>query len=722
MVKKFQNRRILKVFTLIVIVFSVLTVNVFIVSVLGYHVNSGTNVKEVVQGIHTVEQPIYAKRGNILDIKNNILVEDMNTYTLNAYIAEDRFDIGNVPAYVTDKEAAATTISTILNAPYDFVYERLNADAKQIEFGTYGKYVTVQQKEALENSGITGLGFTPAIKRDYYSSRFATTLLGLTVFDEKLEQQVGVMGIEEYYDDVLNGENGVEVYRQDSGMYRFDTIDSLSHEATDGKNVKLTIDKIIQSSLDNALNQFINKEDIQASEAWGAIMNVKTGAILAISDAPSFDVEDPNTLYLNRATEYEYEPGSTMKTITYAVGINEGAISPEDLYDGKPFYLRTDPDTGAVSRASTPGPYTVTIHNPSGEVYPIITFKEGFQRSSNVMIAELLTNKMNTDIFQDYMHRLGFYEKTGFGRVPEATGTELWGYHHEKITNGFGQGSTVTMLQILQSHSAVFGDGTVIKPYIVDSIIDPNTGNVEFQAKVQKGEKVFKEETVQLVRDALYENVNVQTFGNHRYKMDEVSIMGKSGTAEMVIDGQYSKSTYLYSAVLAFPYEDPEYVFYYAYIANDGHRTWSAAEQVKDVIKTVISTYPSETNGTSDDDDKVVHKSEIENYINRPVVDVRNELKEQGYNVVVLGNGSTVIDQYPKQGVTLLNSERVILLTKKEGLVIPDLKNWSLKEVNAWSNFAKIEVVISGSGFVKTQSYPVGTAVVKDMTLTVELE
>ena len=104
------------------------------------------------------------------------------------------------------------------------------------------------------------------------------------------------------------------------------------------------------------------------------------------------------------------------------------------------------------------------------------------------------------------------------------------------------------------------------------------------------------------------------------------------------------------------------------------------------------------------------------------MVDVRNELKEQGYNVVVLGNGSTVIDQYPKQGVTLLNSERVILLTKKEGLVIPDLKNWSLKEVNAWSNFAKIEVVISGSGFVKTQSYPVGTAVVKDMTLTVELE
>lgn len=720
--KRTQNRRIFLLFTLIVLVFSILTVNVFVVSVMGYHFGSKTDIKEVVQGIHTVYDPVYAKRGNILDINDNILVQDTEAYTVYAYIAPDRFGINNVPAYVTDKEGAASILATILDAPYDFILGSLNSDAKQVEFGLYGKYITPQQKRDLESHEIPGLGFVPAIKRDYYSSRFATTLLGITRFNEKTQLQDGIMGIEKYYDDVLTGRNGLEVYRQDFDAYRFDTIESLSYEAENGKHIKLTIDKILQSALDNALNNFLTKEEIQAKEAWGAIIDIETGAILAMSDAPAFDVEDENTLYINRATEYEYEPGSSMKTITYAVGLNEGAIKPDDLFDGKTFYLKTDPDTGAVSRVGSPGNNTVTINNPEQEIYPVITFKEGFQRSSNVMIAELLTNKMNPEIFKDYMERLGFYKSTQVGRIPEASGTELWGYHHEKVTNGYGQGSTVTMLQLLQAHTAIFGDGTVIKPYIVDSIIDPNTGNTEYQATVQKGEKVFTSETAQLVRDAMYENVNVQQFGNHRYKMDDISVMAKSGTAEMVIDGQYSPDTYIFSAMLGFPYENPKYAFYYAYQASRWHRHWSAAEDVKNVIKTVIATYPVDINEEPDEGDKAVRKEELENYINRPISEVTQLLKSQGHEVVVLGNGSTVIDQYPQKGVTLLNNERILLLSQYENMVVPDMTGWSLKEVNAWSNFANIEVVISGSGFVRKQSISPNTQIVPDMSIRVDLE
>ena len=720
--KRTQNRRIFLLFTLIVLVFSILTVNVFVVSVMGYHFGSKTDIKEVVQGIHTVYDPVYAKRGNILDINENILVQDTEAYTVYAYIAPDRFGINNVPAYVTDKEGAASILATILDAPYDYILGSLNSDAKQVEFGLYGKYITPQQKRDLESHEIPGLGFVPAIKRDYYSSRFATTLLGITRFNENTQLQDGIMGIEKYYDDVLTGKNGLEVYRQDFDSYRFDTIESLSYEAENGKHIKLTIDKILQSALDNALNNFLTKEEMQAKEAWGAIIDIETGAILAMSDAPAFDVEDENTLYINRATEYEYEPGSSMKTITYAVGLNEGAIKPDDLFDGKTFYLKTDPDTGAVSRVGSPGNNTVTINNPEQEIYPVITFKEGFQRSSNVMIAELLTSKMDPEIFKDYMERLGFYKSTQVGRIPEASGTELWGYHHEKITNGYGQGSTVTMLQLLQAHTAIFGDGTVIKPYIVEAIIDPNTGNTEYQATVQKGEKVFTSETAQLVRDAMYENVNVQQFGNHRYKMDDISVMAKSGTAEMVIDGKYSPDTYIYSAMLGFPYENPKYAFYYAYQASRWHRHWSAAEDVKNVIKTVIATYPVDINEEPDEGDQAVRKEELENYINRPISEVTELLKSQGHEVVVLGNGSTVIDQYPQKGVTLLNNERILLLSQYENMVVPDMTGWSLKEVNAWSNFANIEVVISGSGFVSKQSISPNTQIVPDMSIRVDLE
>lgn len=703
------------------IIFSVLIVNVFVVSVLGYHVNSKTDIKEVVEGIHTVYEPVYAKRGNILDINDNVLVEDAEAYTLYAYIADDRFGINNVPAYVTDKEAAATTIAKVLDAPYSEILEYLNMDAKQVEFGSYGKYISASQKRELEASGITGLGYTPAVKRDYYSSRFATTLLGMTRFDEETKLQEGIMGIEQYYNDVLSGTNGESVYRQDSSQYRFDTIDSLSYEAKNGKNIRLTVDKIIQSSLDNALNNFLTLEEINADEAWGAVVNLKTGAILAISDAPSFDVEDENTLYLNRATEYEYEPGSTMKTITYAIGLNEGAMTPDDLFDGKPFYLRTDPETGALSRATSPGPYTVTINNPSQEVYPIITFKEGLQRSSNVMIAELLTNRLSTNVYNDYLHKLGFFEEVGIGRIPEADGVELWNYHHEVITTGYGQGSMVTMLQLIQAHTAVFGDGAVTKPYIVDSVIDTKTGNLEYQASVQKGEQLFDEETVQSVRDALYGNVYVTRFGNQRYAMEEVNMMAKSGTAEIVIDGQYSNRKYIYSAVLAFPYEDPEYIVYYAYKANAGHRLGAASTEIKNVIKTVITTYPLDTM-VDNETDSVVHQGEIGNYVNKSVKDAVANLKEQGYDVVVIGDGKTVLNQYPQKGTSLLNNERVLLLSKIENMKVPNMSKWSLKEVNAWANFANIEIVMKGSGFVKAQSIAPNTTVTDGMVLTVELE
>lgn len=718
---KLRNRRIFKLFALIVVVFSILTVNVFVVSVLGYHVNSGTNIKEVVDGIHTVEAPIYAKRGRILDVNGNVLVEDTEAFTLHAYVAPDRFGIGNTPAYVTDKDQAADEISKILKAPRDFVLSQLNADAKQVEFGVYGKYITPDQKKQLEETEITGLGFIPVLKRDYYSSQFATTLLGMTTFNEEKKVQQGIMGIEQYYDDVLSGTNGLEVYRQDRDQYRFDTIDSLSYDSKDGSHVKLTIDKIIQSSLDSSLNRLLTHEEVNASEAWGAVLDIKTGKILAISDAPSFDIDDENTIYMNRATEYEYEPGSTMKTLTYAAAINEGVIKPDDRFDGDTFYLYTDPDTGKGQRVSSPGPNTATIHNPSQEIYPMITYEEGFQRSSNVMIAELLTDKLNTEIFREYLHKLGFFKPVNIGRIPEGVGTELWQYHHEKVTNGFGQGSTVTMLQLLQAHTAIFGDGTIVKPYIIDSIINPDTNEVEYQAETQVGERIFKEETAQLVRDAMYRNVNEKQYGNHRFKMDEINIMAKSGTSQIVIDGAYSNDTFLFSAMLGFPYENPQYAFYFAYIADEWHRSWVSADILKNVIKTTIVTYPVDTN-LDEVTPQDVQGSKLDNHINRPIGEVTSELNESGYQVIVLGDGKTVIDQYPKKGVKLLSNERVLLLTEKSNMSVPNMSGWSLKEVNAWANFARLEIITEGSGFVKEQSIAPKTKINQDMKIKVRLE
>lgn len=696
-----------------------LIINVFIVSIKGYHINSKTDFKSAVENIHTVESPIIAKRGRILDYQNDVLVEDNAAYTVYAYIGDDRFD-GDEPAYVVDKEDAAEKIAKVLDLDYEFVLKRLNADAKQVEFGSEGKEITSSQKDTLESYEIPGLGFSPVLVRGYYSSSLGSTLIGMTTYNENLNRQEGIMGVEKYYDDVLTGKNGVEVYRQDRDLYRFDNLESLSEPAEDGKDIKLTIDKIIQSSLDKALNNILVNKNVRAKEAWGALVDIETGRVLALADAPAFNANDPETLYINRGTEYQYEPGSTMKTLTYAMALNEEAINPEDTFDGSSYYFQID-GNGVGKRVPSSSNYTDVIHNPFQSNYGTITMLEGYQRSSNVMIAEIMEKHLIKEAFPRYMHDLGFYEPVKIGKLPEADGYELWEHYHEKLTNGFGQGSAVTMLQLLQAHTAVFGDGSVVKPYIIESITNPNTNEVEYQAEVTKGKRVFSNKTVQLIRDAMSDNVENQPFGMGRFKMDDIHVMAKSGTSEIVIDGEYSKSEYIFSAMLGFPYENPKYAFYFAYRTFDGHPLGEVADEMKNVIKTVVSNYPIDTH-IDEDIEKPVHNLKLKNYVNRNVNQVSEELKAQGYTPVILGDGSTIIQQYPERDTTILNNEKILFNTNSNKKILPNMKGWSHKEVSALANFMDIDITIKGSGFVEKQSIKAGTELKKDQKVEVNLK
>src|SRR5699024_1548859 len=148
-------------------------------------------------------------------------------------------------------------------------------------------------------------------------------------------------------------------------------LESLSEPAEDGKDIKLTIDKIIQSSLDKALNNIMVNKNVRAKEAWGALVDIETGRVLALADAPAFNANDPETLYINRGTEYQYEPGSTMKTLTYSMALNEEAINPEDTFDGSSYYFQID-GNGVGKRVPSSSNYTDVIHNPFQSNYGTI--------------------------------------------------------------------------------------------------------------------------------------------------------------------------------------------------------------------------------------------------------------------------------------------------------------------------------------------------------------
>lgn len=716
--KRKQHIRILITFALIVIIFSVLTVNVFVVSVLGYHFNSGTNIKDVVKNIHTVTETIYARRGAITDTNGTILTEDTTAYTLYAYIAPDRYNQYNEPAFVDNPEDAARKISEVIGESYDRVLEILSSETqKQVEFGSKGKYLTYAQKVMLESYKIPGLGFYEIIKREYPSQNLASTLIGITTYDEVNKIQNGIMGIESYYNDVLNGSNGHEVYRQDRDQYRFDTIEHLTQPAVDGKNVKLTIEKTIQEELDSTLMSFLSLEEIAASEAWGAVMDVKTGKILAMADAPAFDASDPNTVYINRATQYAYEPGSTMKTFTYAASLDVGAHDPNSLFDSSSFYLFVDPQTGKGSRSKTRTSFTV--NNAGSRNYGMITYDYGYQMSSNVMIAELLTSKLDHTVFQDYLHDLGFYQPIQFDRIPESSGIELWNRVPEIITNGFGQGSTVTMLQLLQAHTAIFNNGTMIKPYVIEEIYNPNTEQVEYQGKTEVLKQVFKESTAKKMQELMHDNV--ENVAGKRFNVPEVNIMAKTGTAQFVKDGEYAKNEFIYSVAIGFPYENPKYMIYTAYRAHMNHDERASAEQIKNIIRKIVTLDPESTNQGSENGSSVSSR-QLDNYINLNVAKANTILNDLGYNVLVFGKGDTVINQYPKQYETILSNERVMLFTSKNELSVPNMSGWSGKEVRAFASFTGLNINIEGNGFVVSQSVLEGTEINNETLVDVILD
>ncbi|CAM3662459.1 penicillin-binding protein [Erysipelothrix urinaevulpis] len=719
MKRRSSNFKVLLISVVMALLFIVVGANVFIVSVLGYHVNSKTNIKEIIEGIHVVDETIVAERGNIVDQNDNIIATNKNAYTLYAIIDENRLNSSKEPAYVVDKEKTAQVISDVIKEDPKEILAILNQkDKSQVEFGLAGKKISLEQKEKIESHNLPGLGFIPVLTRHYPNKNFASSLIGISLFDDELGNLTGRFGIELNYEKYLKGENGHKTYQQDKDGYILPQVEVIEKKAKNGADVKLTLDRTIQESLEDALKRIANDEGVKAKELWGAVMEAKTGKIVAWSDYPNFD---PNKLdiksYENKGSQFTYEPGSTMKTFTVAAAIEEGVYNGKETFDSGPFYVGDK--NGVPVRLPSEKNSIATITNAMNIDYGYISYDYGYDMSSNVMIGELLTKKLDPEVFHDYLYKLGFFEFVDTDKIPENEGYDLWNYSLEKITNGFGQGSTVTMLQMLQAYSSLVTDGTMVKPYFVDEIINHDTKEVIYKGKTTAIGKPFKESTALQVRDMM--RTVVSKGSATRFDIDEIEVIGKTGTAQMVIDGKYSARQYIFSSALAFPYNEPEYILYYAYTANYGHDINYSARHVNDVVRKVVSTY-----GLKDEYEETVVEatkvSKLPQLINQDVASVRKSLESKGYKTVVLGDGKTVIDQYPKVNSQILSNELVMLYTNSSTLTVPNMKGWSRKEVNAFSNLVGVNVEIEGSGYVQEQSIPKGKSINKKDLIKVKLK
>ena len=654
----------------------------------------GINLKDKSASISTVKKTLYANRGNIYDINGEELASTVNSYTVIAYLNSNKTN-------VSDKEKTAKELAPILNMTEEKLIELLNKKLYQVELRPGGYGITEVVKARIEKLELPGIDFIKNSKKRYYNkSTFASYIIGYAkvLDDGKIS---GELGIEGYYDDILSGTNGYTKYlKYTSSNYKIPNTNEDTKKAKDGSDIYLTIDSSIQLIAEKAVSSM--KEKFNTDWAVFTVMDAKTGAIVASATNPNFNPNDTNTIkeYMNPLLSYQYEPGSVMKVFSFASSMEEGKYDGEETFKSGSYTL----DDGTVIRDS------------ERKGWGTISFDEGFARSSNVA-ATTLALRLGVDKLSEYYNNLGFGKKTGIELSNEAIGDIEMVYQSELATASFGQGVSVTAIQMLQALSAMTNDGTVIKPYIVDKVVDQN-GNITYQGKRQVVKKVYSTNTVNKMHEIMKKVIDI----NKYWQVNNVSIMGKTGTAQIASPkGGYLTGTYDYIKSFAgiFPADDPKYIVYVA-----GKKPETNLGSWAKVITTAIeeiASYAKLTESKSDaDPSKIIT---LDNYISKYLDTTLEELKNKKIDVIILGNGKYIINQYPLKNKTLLSGEKLFLLTNDKEIKMENLKGWSLSEVKTYCNLIGLKLEYNGYGYVINQSIEENSILdVNNMTLTIELE
>ena len=672
----------------------------------------GTDLQALESSRTTVTKKVSAERGNIYDSAGNLLAQNMNSYTVIAYLSSSRTTNDKYPKHVVDKENTARQLATILEPlnpkmTYEYILDLLNQKLYQVELGPGGRNISEYTKQKIEELALPGIDFTKTTKRYYQNGDFASYIIGYAkkYEDEKTgeENTVGELGIEGYCDTFLRGKDGTITYSKDAYGYQMANSVSYEVDAEDGYDVYLTLDKQIQIFLDNAVKEISNM-----GAAWitFTIADADTGAIVGSATSPSFN---PNTLnitdYNNPLTSYTYEPGSTMKIFSFMSAIEEGKYNGSDLYQ-----------SGTINV----GDYSIKDWNKYG--WGQISYDVGFTYSSNTAAVKL-AQAIGKEKLVNYYQALGFGKQTGIELANEYQGSlkSLISSTSdvELATSSFGQGIVVTPIQMIQALSSITNNGTPLKPYIIEKVVNPNTDEVVYQAKRTELGKVYSTSTVDKIKELMDLTVNGEDGARtgRYYASSNVRIIGKTGTANYTDkSGKYLTGTYqtIKSFAGVFPKDKPEYILYVAVKDFQGSST-AFGKVVSSTVES-ISKYKNIDERESDaDTSKIIT---ISNYANKDINVSADSIRSVGLNPIIIGDGNRVIAQYPKRNTTISAGSKVFLITNSLNYIMPDMTGWSSTEFVDFCNLIGVKYDIDGYGYVTSTSIAPGIQINLDETIT----
>ncbi|AIW84975.1 penicillin binding transpeptidase domain protein [Bacillus mycoides] len=683
-----------------IVLFLTMLLRIFYIQAVG--VVHNVNVKDLAKEQQNKNGVLEANRGTIYDQNGKVLVQDSTTYRIVVNLkGKDK---------LKDKEDTAQRLADALEVDKEEIMKNFHEGRTQVEIGKIGRNLSREAKEEINNLKIPGVSFTTEKARVYPNEDFASYILGFARPDDK-GNAVGKFGLEESLDKYLRSTNGnVSYVGSRKGIPLTNDIGKVE-PAKNGNNVYLTLDKQINSFLEDAMNKAAQHYD--PSMLVGIIADPKTGKILAMSSKPSYNPNKGDIEYfLNDPIANAFEPGSTMKVFTLASAINEG------VYNGKEYFQSGKYAVGSAE---------IKDHN-GGYGWGSITFDEGFERSSNVAFSILEDQLLKPNKFKQYMNKFGFNQKTGIDLPGESKNTLLLNTQIQQVTTSFGQGSTVTPIQIVQAATAIANDGKMMQPYIVDKVVNPTNKQVIMENQPKEIGNPIKKETAEEVRNLMERVITSSKGTGTMYKIDGYPIGGKTGTAQIPNpeNGRYmeGKDNFIFSFLGMAPIDDPQLVVYLAIkqpkLKGNEYGAQPLAEIFKPVMKNSLE-YLKVKPYTEKQMADATKQSEIkvQNYVNQTMDTVKNIAEKEKLQPVLLGEGK-IIKQYPQTSEVMSEGDRILLVGSN--VKMPNLKGWSMRDVMYFSKLLKLDLKTSGMGYVTSQSIEKGQDLQEGDTLELELE
>lgn len=697
---------IIVVFIFAVIIFKLTMIGLDTVKV------KGVSLSKFASSRNTKKEVITAPRGTIYSSDNEVLAKDVNSYTVIAYLDSSRTTDSKNPHHVVDKEMTAEKLSPLINMTKEKILEILNTKLKscttendctetipyQVELGPGGRGITELVKDEIDDLGLPGIDFVSSTKRYYPNGDFLSYTLGYARMSDK-NAFVGEMGLELSQNDELTGTEGEKEYQADVYGYQITSSPTIEVDAISGNDIYLTIDTNIQMFTEGAMTKL---EEANPEWATISVLDAKTGEILGVASSPSFN---NNTLeiksYYDPFISYEYEPGSVMKIFSFMASMENG------MYDGSAKYK-----SGSLKVDD------VTIKDWNKYGWGTITFDEGFMGSSNVAASSLALSLGRAKL-KDFYNALGFGEAVDIGLPNQMSGVINFKYNSEIASSSYGQGISVTAIQMLEALTVLSNDGVMIRPYIIKKIVNSSTGEIVKENSRTEVKKVASHETVQkmisLMRGVIDGSASMSTGKN--YYLQGYDLIGKTGTAEIASSsGGYLSNTYVRSFAGVFPGEDPQIIIYVA--ASKTKSSASMTSAVKGLVQD-ISTYLN-IYGNKEKEDALTYT--IDSYINKETEVVSETITNNGLESIIIGNGTKIIKQYPSKDTVLNVGSKVFLLTNNNEYTMPNIKDWSRSDTEVFANLINLKVTFDGYGYVKDFSIKAGDKIDEKSTLTVTLE